>query len=735
MPDVESTTENESGRGIRSAPKHDHLGDPLGTAQSGVSGSSGSLPHQETIQQSFGEHDVSGIETFTGPSAVEANRSLGSEGMAMGGKVALKDSSLHTAAHEAAHVFQQNSGIQLDGGVGTRGDRWEQHADAVADRVTHGESAAPLLDQLGTVGTSAGGLQFLQTWDATSEDWVDAEDDDGGGGDKRNFKGVDDGTTAAIGNGRLTAAQLATVPRDQIRRIDPFSNVPKNILKTAAGSNWNKAKHIFADGKIPKGVSPLAFNGKPAMNDIMWKLWEYRQRHHKEVLTEVREDMEPDVSNEDNFTKLKKWATAGSVSMTSDIDVNLKGTHTEEAAKRFNTKFKAEWGKEAGTVYDVNVYALDFMHGMGDDEEGVLRAKSEGKRKGKTTGGFDDEATALKDMAKQEEWAMVKVRLYMTESEWEAYKTDMDPDGEQAPMFKRAEIKYRMYRRSLKKKMEAIAKTAIVKPDDTSHTGAVQVSDQSEDLSSFGKAKLTDSEDIQMQASNRIYEAKLKVIKVRRKKLNAKIGTFNSLVDNEGVPVEVSNGPSVEKLQTEIDALLFELREMVSEAALYSNEAYITDGAVNHTVVGLQIGQSIIMKKGHMLNAVTENMADTLKEIGRHGKNIGEASYKASKYSWRMCDAIRNLDLDLGDSVGDVNDMFVVSRYIANTVKGGEAPNPLHKTKEQLAADKMIEIGIRSPGAYKAKVQALGVKATKLYNAQVRSEDGAMDDSLPVINN
>lgn len=54
---------------------------------------------------------------------------------------------LRTAAREVAHVIQQQAGVQLSGGVGQVGDRYEQHADAVAEQVVQGRSAEALLDQ------------------------------------------------------------------------------------------------------------------------------------------------------------------------------------------------------------------------------------------------------------------------------------------------------------------------------------------------------------------------------------------------------------------------------------------------------------------------------------------------------------------------------------------------------------------------------------------------------------
>ncbi len=117
-------------------------------ASHGISGTGGSLPHLDAIQASFGHHDVSGVQAHTDSNAAEGARAMGAEAYATGSHVAFGAGtpSLHTAAHEAAHVVQQRAGVQLKGGVGEAGDAHEQHAHAVADRVVQGKSAADLLD-------------------------------------------------------------------------------------------------------------------------------------------------------------------------------------------------------------------------------------------------------------------------------------------------------------------------------------------------------------------------------------------------------------------------------------------------------------------------------------------------------------------------------------------------------------------------------------------------------------
>jgi hypothetical protein len=116
-------------------------------ARQGTSGSGSSLPYLDRIQQSFGPaHDLGHVKAHMGSAATDSARRMGAEAYATGSSVAFGTTpSLHTAAHEAAHVVQQQSGVQLLGGVGEAGDVYERNADAVADRVVRGETAADLL--------------------------------------------------------------------------------------------------------------------------------------------------------------------------------------------------------------------------------------------------------------------------------------------------------------------------------------------------------------------------------------------------------------------------------------------------------------------------------------------------------------------------------------------------------------------------------------------------------------
>ena len=152
-------------------------------ARAGVAGSGQQVPHLAAIQRSFGSHDISGVRAHVGGKTADAADAMGAEAYAHGNDVAFRQSpDLHTAAHEAAHVVQQQAGIQLKGGLGQSGDGHERHADAVADRVVRGESAQSLLDQYASGGaTTRGGAAGVQYLFQTMTTALEAASHDRGG--------------------------------------------------------------------------------------------------------------------------------------------------------------------------------------------------------------------------------------------------------------------------------------------------------------------------------------------------------------------------------------------------------------------------------------------------------------------------------------------------------------------------------------------------------------------------
>lgn len=204
-------------------------------AAEGVSGGGSTLPHLDTIQASFGGHDVSGVDAHVGGSAGQAAKAIGAEAYATGNSVAFANSpDLHTAAHEAAHVVQQRAGVQLKGGVGEVGDVYEQQADAVADLVVAGESAEAALGPVTGGSASAVQRQAVQRKN-TAEQIVDLMSYD-----TWDWAITDDEATSAL---RMIEAQSpkgrkATVKKVGTKYINRLiDNLPDSARQTSAFAN------------------------------------------------------------------------------------------------------------------------------------------------------------------------------------------------------------------------------------------------------------------------------------------------------------------------------------------------------------------------------------------------------------------------------------------------------------------------------------------------------------------
>ena len=115
-------------------------------AQRGFSGRPSTLPHLSRIQRAFGAYDVSDVRAYIGGPAKTANAALNAVGYTSGDAIAFaRYPDLRLAAHEATHAVQQRAGVQLQDALGRSGDKYERHADAVADAVVQGQSAEGLL--------------------------------------------------------------------------------------------------------------------------------------------------------------------------------------------------------------------------------------------------------------------------------------------------------------------------------------------------------------------------------------------------------------------------------------------------------------------------------------------------------------------------------------------------------------------------------------------------------------
>lgn len=556
--------------------------------------------------------------------------------------------------------------------------------------------------------------------------------------DGRNFKigaapssGINSNNLLKDGNISFQKLEFYTQQAsvEDVARLDPFSSLIRNILKYPLSQSWHLAKE------------QLALSESKTKQALMRKLWEFRQWHYIDILKKTQKKVAEETKDSNGLTA---FPSAGSTSLTSDIDVNLKGTQTETAVRIFNKLFKEDgWSFESGVVYDVNVYALDFMHAFAgvdakqDDgkvhkltgkegqrqkaaghyekyqETGDKQKDSVGKSKDKESkanlfleqGGFQEKSFAKLDAKNQEEWSLVKLRIYMNDSEWAAYKQNAgfndQEDKSKQEIIKNVEAKYKKYVNEMEKGKE-IAKKEL---DEVVKKLPV-VNHEHEDVV---------EEQLKIGGSNRVYEEKLKTIRELRQEINEHIKEYNKLVAVRGVNgIEVINGL--------IEIKLKKLRQLVSEAALFSNEAYITDGAVNHAVVGLQGGNQIEQTKTELMNAVTENLADSLKEIARHGKTFGEAGFKSAKYYMRMADAIKNMGFS---KVDGVNTLYDIGYAIAEGIKKEKTQEgqELSETQKEKRSEEVLKAKqINDIETLKSLIIKVGTEVRNQFNAQVKDK-------------
>ena len=312
---------------------------------------------------------------------------------------------------------------------------------------------------------------------------------------------------------------------------------------------------------------------------------------------------------------------------------------------RFRTHFAT--GKvipyDPGTVFDINVYASDWIHGEdGFKDAGGTRTIKPGAEVKKMSG-----ADQLERTKRMEVWSLVKVRRNLNEAEWESYKAKtlvgLTEDAAHADMkakLEAADREHTKFREQVKARQAKML--ASLDAQEKAFFGGKQ--------SAFGHAGDHYAEDASFtRAANSIYEETLQSVKELRLRIQ-KLAV--DPVENEAA---ISN-------------LGVLLADKIAEALTYANEVYATEGAVQHTVLKQGAGkklEKLKKEKGseHLtavdydlkpelyLQAVNENVGDSLHSI-EHFKDVPRyAVYRAGKYLSRLCDATGLL---LGATKGDV---------------------------------------------------------------------------------
>jgi hypothetical protein len=382
----------------------------------------------------------------------------------------------------------------------------------------------------------------------------------------------------------------------------------------------NIVKKVMAESAGAKGADPLAKDGVAG-----------------EMKADAEKGNEPTPDGKGGKKKpanVSFEAPKGNDKPSSDVDIATKGLNTELAVAMFNEEFKKQLkvSYESGTVFDYNVYGADWIHNLQFDK------KDQGGKevtKKITPGVEHNEGKKEERDPILEQASMLHMRRYMTQAEWETYSDgrlkkvdDAEDYVKLDQVLKAVDSQFKQFEALITEKSVSVGKS--IEDAETGHTSAWEAH----------KAKHFKDDAIRTRASNRIYEEKLRELKAVRaqyKILEAAKPKEQRTDDDRAKMAELARSAT----------------DVLSQALYFANEVYATEGAVLHTVLGIQEADKIGKEQGEKpqvplsreqyLQSFNENAGDVLKDLTHFKDNPPFAYFRSGKYMDRMLKAATQL--------------------------------------------------------------------------------------------
>ena len=420
---------------------------------------------------------------------------------------------------------------------------------------------------------------------------------------------------------------------------------PAYLLSSEYSNDWVKAKEAYKNGDLS-----FNFGGMDAL--LQYRAWLTEDLTEKvadlALLNAKNERMHTwrfytgdpldEGANDDDVSDALKtyvekmqrmgWDAPGSTEATSDIDLNTWGHGTEWGVKAFNTIFALlHDGLEAGIVYDVNLYAKDFLPRVN-----ALKIRDTEKAR-YLDPIFDhrltDHALARTDAINQLQASLLHMHRYMTDEELGTYKQFIDSYQD---IHSHLSQSVRSFTANINK-LDSLKE--YVKNDKTARGELVYQTDAA----------------VQMAAENRIYEDLLRPAADLRNEFD-----YFKYVEDQNV-----------------DRVYCDLRKAVVDALYFANEAYVTEGAIMQVVGGKQNlsagvtverdkktkAQNLKYTADQLFHSMNEQIGDFFKESTRHfhhehvaeergnqanyDRIYGEAIIATGKYLHRYFNAMKYL--------------------------------------------------------------------------------------------
>lgn len=468
-----------------------------------------------------------------------------------------------------------------------------------------------------------------------------------------------------------TLADLLLCSDDDIRRLVP-SDSPTGalmrVLKGAFAADWFRAKSCLVFGKWPAHGAPNF--GHDAALELMTGFTRLRGNVHTEVkalaLKRVKTELVERGKNLAGNTKLRDRMAGqtevqgdaqvefkgqvGADTVTSDVDVSTGGLNSEVAIRAYNDEFRKFMGLklDPGTVFDLNVYAKDFIFGWTENStETVITPNQENAER--------PSAPQVDDRDREQDiWALVHVARYMpVDSDWATFVSDSLAGLEGDKLADQRERLVTARRRAKGFEWRLLSLMADLCTELDLGIGTSE--------KSWGKeAEHFEEGALRMRAANKLYEDKLLQVKDMRTQI-------------ELLREELKTATPPADGAARLASLVSRLSGELSMAQLYANEVYGSGGATVHAVLGMQIPKKLTEKRKKKVTAdlpkrewyqsFIDNLGDVLKDFEHYGKagDHGEpdhwyAAFKMGKYANRMVDCLGHLSDGAADDIISTTD-------------------------------------------------------------------------------
>ena len=411
----------------------------------------------------------------------------------------------------------------------------------------------------------------------------------------------------------------------------------------------------------------------------------------------------------------------GSSSVTSDIDLSVKGAQSEAALEYFNTNFRTELGVafEPGTVFDINLYSLDWMHGgtetiagKAGDRTSTIVPDKENNLQAVDLAGLEDRSNT------QEMWSYVKIMRNLSPVEISGYKTEV------LKTFTQGTPKYIAMSKKLddaKQNTVAFQNKVAMKVEEMSEQFNANMRKNSlrtapssftHGVTSHDKEEHYKAEALKTSASNAIYQELVNEVKSIR------------------IRIQIVKNGTKDAENKSIQNLASLLASKISEALTYANEVYASEGGVLHTVYGKQKANkkkaeyaasvdkkdiktvNTVLSKKQYIQSVNENVGDSIHSLNHNSHMPKYAVFRAGKYLDRLCEATDLLDEKAARTFANYTELKNIGTVAAKEKDGELGKDPLavnsHDLFGKYSASKVDEL--------KTKILAFGAQATSHFN-------------------